>query len=309
MWSSRRGALSRNGHNAEWRALQRCDLIIMSSQWAIDSAVNDYGVDPARTALVSFGANMAVDWTGQDVEAFIADRPSDICRLLFIGVDWQRKGGPAALAVAEELERRGIDVELTVVGCEPEYEGAAPRFVNALGFGHKNQPEGAARLAELLRRSHFLILPTRADCTPIVFNEAASFGLPSLTRKTGGVPSVIEDGVNGLLFDLDAPASACADAVQRLLNEPEAYAALARSTFAEYERRLNWVMASRRIRTLLENLLVERTDATVGGAIKIVFAKSPARSAKRSPDRRLSERFGGVRGRTSVSRIPPRLTH
>jgi glycosyltransferase involved in cell wall biosynthesis len=190
-----------------------------------------------------------------DIDALIDRRPRDHCRMLFISVDWQRKGGPTALAVAEELNRRGLDTRLTVVGCEPESESPLPPFVDALGFISKRTDEGQRRLSELLGGSHFFLLPTRADCTPIVYCEAAAFGLPSLATRTGGVPSVIRDDVNGQLFDLDASAGAYADYVERVFRDEQAYRKLACGAFQEYRSRLNWDVAGAHVAELLERLL------------------------------------------------------
>jgi glycosyltransferase involved in cell wall biosynthesis len=248
----------RNGHEADRLGLQRCDLVLMSCQWAIDSAVNDYGVDPAKCELVSFGANLPPDCLPDNVDALVANRSTERCRLLFMSVDWERKGGPVALRVAEELNRRGVDTELTVVGCEPEVDGPLPSFVKPLGFIKKSTEEGRRRIGELFGTAHFFLLPTRADCTPIVYCEAAAFGLPSLATRTGGVPSVILDDVNGHLFSLDAPARDYADYIERLFRDQDAYRRLAHRTFEEHRDRLNWDVAGRRVASLLEGLLRRR---------------------------------------------------
>jgi glycosyltransferase involved in cell wall biosynthesis len=248
----------RNGHAAEQRALDRADLIIMSCRWAADSAINDYGVDPAKVVLVSFGANLPIEHGEGDLPRILDERPTDRCRLLFMSVDWRRKGGPVALAVAERLHDRGVDVQLDVVGCRPEIDGPLPPFVSAVGFVPKTTPEGLRRLRELFLRSHFFLLPTRADCTPIVYCEASSFAVPSLATDTGGVPEVVRDGVNGKVFPLDADPGAYADYIQAVLRDRDTYHRLARSTFDEYRTRLNWNTAGKRVRALLEELLARR---------------------------------------------------
>jgi hypothetical protein len=85
----------RNGHDAERRALERCDLIIMACQWAADSAVNDYGIDPAKIRIVPFGANIPCDRTETDINAMIAQRSADRCELAFIGRRLAAQGRPA----------------------------------------------------------------------------------------------------------------------------------------------------------------------------------------------------------------------
>jgi hypothetical protein len=62
----------RDGHDAERRALTRCDLIIFSSQWAADSAIYDYGIDPVKIRLAPFGSNMPGERSPDFIERLIA---------------------------------------------------------------------------------------------------------------------------------------------------------------------------------------------------------------------------------------------
>jgi glycosyltransferase involved in cell wall biosynthesis len=107
----------------------------------------------------------------------------------------------------------------------------------------------------LFGASHFLILPTRADATPIVLCEAAAFGVPSLTTAVGGIPSVVSDGENGMLFPADAAPEAYCDAIEAMWSDPHAYRELALSSFAEYRRRLNWNTAAATVAGLIRERL------------------------------------------------------
>jgi glycosyltransferase involved in cell wall biosynthesis len=245
----------RNGHEAEQWVLDRCNAAIFSSEWAARSAIDRYRCDPRKVRVVPFGANVPGERTQAEAEAMIDARPMDRCKLLFLGVDWGRKGGAIALELAAELNRRGLPTELTIAGCDPVCEGGvAPPFVNALGFIKKSTPEGVAKLNSLLAESHFFVLPTRADCTPIVFCEASFFGLPILTTSTGGVPSLVADGVNGRTFPLDADARPYADYVMSLMKDRAAYRRVALASFNEYRSRLNWDAAGRSVKRILESV-------------------------------------------------------
>ena len=75
-WYSSYSGLSarttRLGDRWEREALQRTALCIYSSQWAARSAVEDYGVDPDRIAIVQFGANfdgLVLRWSDLDAKA------------------------------------------------------------------------------------------------------------------------------------------------------------------------------------------------------------------------------------------------
>ena len=129
----------------EASALHRCRLAIYTSEWAAESAVRDYGVDAGRVAVVPFGANLETQVLLEEARAAIAKRPRDTCRLVFIGVEWQRKGGPLAVAIADALNRGGLKTELDIVGHEPDGR-KLPSFVNSLGFISKGTRAGQDEL-------------------------------------------------------------------------------------------------------------------------------------------------------------------
>jgi glycosyltransferase involved in cell wall biosynthesis len=127
---------------------------------------------------------------------------------------------------------------LIVAGCQ--VPGVKPPFVNEVGFINNRTPQGHRQLSDLLRTSHFLILPTRAECAGIVFSEASAFGLPIITSDTGGVPTYVRQGVNGIRLPLAAAAEAYADQIWRLFHDRSAYGSMALAGWEEYRQRLNW---------------------------------------------------------------------
>ncbi|HEY9659173.1 MAG TPA: hypothetical protein V6C65_12020, partial [Allocoleopsis sp.] len=114
----------RNGNKMEQIALSKCQLAIYSSEWAARTAIQYYDVDPAKVKVVPFGANIGCDRTLTDIKRIIEHKSKnfDVCKLLFLGVDWHRKGGEKALEVAQLLNQRGIKTELHIVGCTPPLE-------------------------------------------------------------------------------------------------------------------------------------------------------------------------------------------
>ena len=237
-----------HGHAMEVDAHRRADLAIYSSQWAADIAVREYGADPERVKIVDFGPNIAVTWDRQYVIDQRGSRLQTPYRLVWIGVDWQRKGGDIAVAVAAELHAAGVPIELLIAGVDPPRSVAALPYVNALGFVSK------PAIMRLLDSATFLLLPSRADLSPIVFNEASSLGVPVISRTIGGIPAIIHDGRNGKLFEPTAAPREIADYIRATVADSEAYRDLALNAFAEYETRLNWDVAARRVVDLLAPL-------------------------------------------------------
>jgi glycosyltransferase involved in cell wall biosynthesis len=243
----------RDGNAAERAALERCSLAIYSSDWAAATAARHYSVDSSRLRVVPFGANLPYEPAAADVTFAVDRRPMDECRLLFVGMEWGRKGGDTAVEVAGELVRRGVRATLTVIGTAPPPD--SPPFVRYEGFLDKRRPGDLDRYAALLMEAHFLIVPSRAEAFGIVFAEASAFGVPSLAVRVGGVPTVVRDGINGHLFEPGSSPAAYADCIQGLLSRPAVYRSLASSARSEYQARLNWASAASRVHSMLLELV------------------------------------------------------
>ena len=243
-WSNLSRRTLRNGQAAEQALFDRCDWVIMTSQWAADSAVKDYGFDDERISVIPRGANLPALRTWDETAPLLGQRPSDRCRLLFIGLRWKRKRGDLVLEAAKLLNARGLPTTLTIVGCRPQVSGPLPDFVEVTGYLSKANAKDRDRLHQLLGRSHFLVLPTRADCT-----------------RTGAVPSVVTDGRNGRLFDVDAAPAEYADCVADLMADRPGYEVLCRSSFDDYRTRLNWDVNGRRAVEVLRHVAAMRRKA------------------------------------------------
>lgn len=243
-----------NAHLIQSISLQKSQLAIYSSEWAAQTAINYYNADPEKVKVVPFGANIENDHNIDDIKAAIESRPTDKCNLLFLGVDWFRKGGDVALAVAKKLHHSGLKTELTIVGCQPTEDETLPDFVKVLGFIPKSTLEGKKKIYQLIANSHFLILPSIADCTPIVFAEANSLGVPCISRRVGGIPTIIKDDLNGKLFDQDSDIFEYCEYIFNIFTNYTQYKELALSAFNEYESRLNWRVAGQKVKDLLMTL-------------------------------------------------------
>lgn len=230
----------KNCHSYEKSVLTRSALSIFSSKWAANSAISNYGADAAKVKVISYGANIECDRTIDSIIENNHKKPKDICKLLFVGQDWERKGAAAAVEVAKELNNRSIRTELTMVGCLPPEELNLPDYVKVKGFISKAEKNGEKLMNCLYAESHFFILPTLAECTPIVFSEANSFGLPVLTTNTGGISSIIKNDINGKMFGPKLDVTACVDYITHFFTEIEKYKEFSEKSFNEYVTRLNW---------------------------------------------------------------------
>jgi glycosyltransferase involved in cell wall biosynthesis len=244
----------RDGINNERAALNRCDLAIYWSDWAAKTALDRYNLDPAKVKVIPAGANIQNGMRFEEIKDAIDHRSLSECRLVWIGVDWYRKGGDVAFQVAKKLNESGLKTTLSIVGCEPEMDAPLPEFVKPLGFIDKDSPEGYAQLKQLLLASHFLVMPCRAEAYGLVFCEASAFGLPSISSNVGGIPTAVRNGYNGQAFPLDTPVESYCDYILELFATPQNYRDLALSSFNEYKTRLNWTVATQKAKEFMAEI-------------------------------------------------------
>lgn len=240
----------REGELIERHALNRADAVLMLTGWAASSAVTDYGISARKVSAFPVGPKISV-WP-EAAEARRTETFSGGVRLLWVGVRWERKGGPMALRIAEALHARGISVELTVIGTQPPVTSPLMRVIPYL---NKSDPAEFAQLQEEYRRAHFFVLPTRQEAGGSVFVEATGSGLPSIACRTGGVGSLVRHNVNGFTFPLDTPAATYADVIQEHCREPELYRSLVERTCDFHRRVANWEVWGERVAGIINELL------------------------------------------------------
>ncbi len=233
----------------ERQAIRKATSVIYPSQWAADSATQDYGADAKKIFTFPMGANL--DEPPTDGKVATKSKSQSI-RLLFVGVDWLRKGGPVAFETLRVLEQLNIPATLTVVGCVPPAEFAHPKMT-VIPFLNRNIPSERQQLFDLYLNSDLFILPTRAECMGIVFCEAAAFGLPVFASDTGGVPSVVENNCTGQLFPLDATGADYANAIAALWREPLRLETMMKASRERFKNQLNWDAWGKQAASVIHN--------------------------------------------------------
>ena len=245
-FSKRRLLTGRYGR-LEAKVARRITGTVYASDWAADWFTTRHRVPRHKLHVAPFGATMTP-------RSALAPRraPQGVLRLLFVGVHWKRKGGPFAVEVTRALRTLGRDARLDVVGCSPQLDEADRSFIEVHGVLPLNSPSRRESLEQLFGEAHLLVVPTRAECFGIVFAEAGAFGIPAVAGGVHAVPSVIEDGANGLLVgERDDPRSV-ARRIHELVADEGRYGRMAATARDRYETRFKWDAFARRLLDTLD---------------------------------------------------------
>lgn len=244
----------RQGIELDKKAFQHSVHCMLASEWCKNSAVNDYGIDAGKISVIPCGANLDSIPSAVDLNLQAPGR----CRLLFLGVEWDRKGGNIALETFRLLKQKGVNPQLHIIGCVPPDDLSAEPDITVIPFLDKNDPGQFRQLEKIFLQTDFLLLPTRAECAGVVFSESSAYGIPSITTNTGGVSTYVKDGINGFALPFDAGAEAYAQKIEQLVSNRQSLQALKLSCRNHYEEKLNWDNWGRQFQQIVERLLKEK---------------------------------------------------
>jgi glycosyltransferase involved in cell wall biosynthesis len=179
---------------------------------------------------------------------------SDTCRLLFLGVEWDRKGGDIVLETFRLLKQKGINVHLHIIGCIPPVDISAEKNITNIPFLDKNKEEDSRQLHAIFLETDILFLPARAECAGVVFSEASAYGIPSVTTDTGGISSNVKNGVNGYALPFDAKPEEYATVIKELFLHTELMVNMKKNSRHYYDDHLNWQSWGKQFKQIAEAL-------------------------------------------------------
>ena len=141
-------------------------------------------------------------------------KPSGKLKLIFVGADFMRKGGPALLRAHEQLKKHGLPVETTMVSslrwAPDDYIGPASeeymrqetaRLAQNGVIHHPELPND--EVLNLVEQADYFVFPTFHDTFGYAPLEALSCGTPAIVTNTCAQPEIVEDGRCGFLLPFE----------------------------------------------------------------------------------------------------------
>jgi glycosyltransferase involved in cell wall biosynthesis len=210
-----------------------------------EALIEDYGCEPERVIWVGSGSNIMVH--------SLDGKRYDGRAALFVGIDFERKGGPALLRAWSMVRERLPDAELWVVGPKSRPAAAEQPGVRWHGFVSDRR-----QLADLYKRATLFVLPSLFEPLGSVLLEARGHGLPCIGTDRGSFRESIDDGVDGLLVPPGEPEP-LADALVSLLGDPERAAFMGRRGHAQVLTEHTWERVADRMAPYIEKAATEPT--------------------------------------------------
>lgn len=236
------------GYQQAWEDMEvgtfrRAAVVALATDETKRSAIEDYGVDPARVIVAPMGATVMPE-PGRIIRP---DPPTDRhLRLCIVAGDPVRKRVAFALECVDRLAEMGWDAELAYIGPPIEALAASPRL-RGMGRLRLSSPADRAVHTSVLADSHMMILPSLAEAAGIAPAEAAHFGRPSIVSCAGGLPTMVKHGQTGIVMPMSATPADYAREIDALCRDRHRYEAMSQAALTRAQNELTWTGCARRM--------------------------------------------------------------
>ena len=176
-------------------------------------------IKPDRAVFVANGIPALPPPSGRDVRAELGIGPEDLV-VTTVGFLRRPKTMDVLIEAAAKIVPRFPNLKVLIVG-EGNDRSVYEALIEKLGVGDAVKLLGLrSDVPDLLAESDVAVLSTNSEGSPLSVMEYMDAGLPVVGSRVGGIPDLIDDGVEGLLVEPGDPEG-LAQAIGRLLDAPE----------------------------------------------------------------------------------------
>lgn len=216
-------------YSPAWIALekstyQNARLIFTRSSNISRSIIEQYGIPPQKVICVYAGSNTP-NQSKNDLRRHLSGR-----NILFVGVDWERKGGPELAEAFRSVLRVYPDAHLTIVGAAPKMNLPNCKIIGRAPL---------EKVDDYYAEASIFCLPTKLEPFGIAFVEALAHALPIVATNIGAIPDFVADGQNGYLVS-PGDVAGLARALDALLRDAERRRAFGEASLRIARERYTW---------------------------------------------------------------------
>ena len=221
------------------RLLSATDAIVAVGEDVARNLTEDYGIAPERVRVIHNAINEQDVKNGEPNAALAAERERGSVLIGAIGRLSKEKGVDVFLRAVAPLIQEDKRIKAVIVGDGPE-RGALESLADSLDISENVIFLGfQEHVLNIIGQLDFAVLASRYEGLPLTPLEVFSQGKTMVASNIGGVSEIIQDGVNGLLFESGNVASLSAQ-MRRLLQSPATLAELEKAALSTYRAKFSY---------------------------------------------------------------------
>jgi glycosyltransferase involved in cell wall biosynthesis len=248
----RDGRMFRAVRSFERDVISRVDGLVYVSRWG-QEALLDWFPEAAAVPSAVIGN-------------FVAPLPADAVRsepvgdLVTVGNLEGIKNHAYLFRVLAEAKRAGRVYTLDVFGEGPRRRHLE-RMIRDLGLEQQVRMHGfRSDVRTFLPGYRAYLHASESESLPLAVIEAMAAGLPILAGRTGGIPELFDEGVEGRFWPLDDPAEAASMLID-LLDDEAARARAGRAALDRFRREFDAQVVAPRLLSFVREGTTDATDA------------------------------------------------
>lgn len=222
----------------EWFELEKelyqsLQINLCTNDYVRQCLIRDYGVKPERTAVIGYGVNF------ENLPDFQKKRGSK--KILFVGYDFERKGGIQVLKAFQKVRQVVPDAILQIVG--PAFLPVEPTPQGVEFYG---TIQDRTKVAEFFKEAQFFIMPSICEPFGLVLLEAMAYRNPCIGSTNNAMAEIIDDQKTGYTVPHD-DIDALADRMITLLKNPDRCLEMGEAAFQRIKDNFTWELTTAKI--------------------------------------------------------------
>ncbi|MBA3751678.1 glycosyltransferase [Candidatus Dependentiae bacterium] len=243
--------------------LKKCDLIATNCDF-FRKRLLALGSDPKKTIVY----HSAIDCS-KFPYTYHATSNKEVTNIITVGRLVEKKGMDDVVEAVQKVLAKGKNVHLTIIGEGYRAKKNLKKLVAQLGINDSVTFAGwrtSAEIARYLKESDIFVLASKTarnfdqDAIPNVIKEAMASGLPVISTRHGGIPELIEDGINGCLVD-EGHSDQIANRIIYLMDNPDLRATFSINGRRAVEQLFDITKKADELSDILKNLFFVRKPA------------------------------------------------
>lgn len=222
----------------EIRAYEDASTIFVFGSLVAHSLISQYKIAKEKVSIVYAGSNVNYKIPLNSEKYFLQN-------ILFVGTEWERKGGPLLLEVFKNVLIKHPNASLTIIGCNPKNI----TLPNCKVLGKV----AVEKIFKYYNLASIFCLPTVKEPFGIVFVEAMSFRLPILANNIGCIPDLVINDYNGYLINNDIKQYT--EAITNLLDNPLKCLEMGENGYQYSQSKFTWEIVGESIKKGIDKFL------------------------------------------------------